>query len=1024
MTRLDPAISYAGRAFILGARLPVDGETKIIANLWIDSYDPATGKIVFSRGTQKSSYTLSGSVPGSVTQVVYDLATGGNAVDSYERDRVYSVYNPMARRGSLASERCIVGDSLVRFVGSKRALFDVIAIEAYGESGPINYTPFEDLRTAYSENNGTGIVLEGANGYTVDFEYDGSGVATWDGVSAPIALERQLFNDDEFQFPDDAIVMAGKYYFNPISREVRFGAGVTTGHTAFAAYWLLAAENDVLAMPSATKDVYGQAGYETETLDFDETITLLNAGILRLGDVQSSGRGVYINLQDGTQGYRESGSDAYTDFSVPTVTYPAQFRFWRDGGRLRIYMNDALIFDVSGNVLPGGNILSVEGQNTRFLSAGAEERRHHVFNGQLRVQAIITKEIQDPAKMIVPDGFDVVAVERADADFVLTLGAPGRNGYVRSGDEITFRREAEGDLIRARLKASGPPPAPPGFCARIFNGQEGFCEFDATKTDGLPWASTSIPNNRANHRDVAYVAASFGNTLAAGDEVAIARGLSFAPSNATIAIYRDLPDGEGDWELVPSARYIWDPVSGTVLFDDVFAFDDTATCLKFEVSKRYRRGHNAELYNEQRAAWEHIETLFASPGAVGGPSVGFHGQCLQMFGPKSFTVEDVGDTTTTWWPADWDWGLTNSGIHGHYIYDDAVPEYIVRECGHFGSDLLWRDLYLRSAPPGPAIAYPNGDPSEGPIPQYTSHDILVPGEGTITVGPFGNLLQPLSFGSDFPGPEPEVNGPFLFRMGGANVGGVRFDPGPLIQRLPAGSQVISAFIPVKFSNLKERTWEWEGLARAYPGNIGTKYGYAKITVNGRNIIWNEFGGYDSGRPVDWAPDEYLDFVSGATLTLDIIGTRYDSLQQFTFANPDRGAAVVLPRRRFISGRGSIAKQAGTAIGDNEWKMINVTRAFRTALRMNDSPWQELHLLPSNGSPSTTQHPETLGNYLQGLCNEAEADVSNDVASHWTFSGTASGRIVFYDSFQVGDPFITYTIGGGNTVSKIIPGLVG
>jgi hypothetical protein len=1031
-SRLEPPVVVGETAYTFAAMLPVDGRPTTVGSFRVHSYDAETGRVVFARGVQRSSYTI-GDTPGNITQVVYDVATGGTAVDTSERDRIYSVYNPMARRGSMASERIIPGDVLLRNSGTRAALFDVVSTRAYAESGPVNYSPFEDRRTAYTENVGTGMQLvSDIPGATVDFDDEGpeTGIAIWDGVSAPVVLERQFFNDDDFQFPDDAVIPLNGYYFNPLSREVRF-ANTQPPSTAYAAYWLVLPGDGADEVPTTTKCVLaGAAGYDVDGPDFDETIVLLTPGIVRLGSL--SGRGVFIDTNSPVSaGYREgTGSYDATPFNLDSITgHPVAFRFWRTGGRLRIYADETLIFDVMGNVLPGGNVLSVwrgAAGSTRFNGPGSEPRPLRVFDsGRVLVQRTLSRELAPGATLTIPDGFTLTEVRNLGNDRVLTPGGPGRAGYTRAGDVLTFRREAENDLVRASLRNDSPPPPAPGLAFRTFDGQDNFAEIDAARLaeTGLPWATTDPAKNRANWMDEAFVVPSFDHELAAGDEVVCMRGVGFAPGNATVRVYRDSTgDDETDWvEITDGFRF--DPITGLVLFE---TFEhEGPVCLRFDVSKRYRGGHHAELYEELRTAWEHVETLYAYAGAVGGASIGFHGTYLQEFQPKAFEIRDMGDTTTTWWPIDFVWGLRMSGVHGVWLYDDLVPEYIVRKLGYFGSDNLWRDLSLRTPAPGPAVHFPNGDPAEGAIPTYSSHDLCVEDEGFETVGPFGNLVTGLrSFGSDYPGPEPEVNGPFALRVSSCDVGGVRFDPGSLITRLPRNSEIVAAYMPVKFSNIQSRSWRWDGLGRVYPGGSGAKYGYARIWVNDRNILWNEFGGYDSGRPVDWVADEYLDLVDGASVSLDIVAARYDSLRTYTFNNPDRGAETFLPRMRLMSGYGSIGFGGRTTVPKNEWVMVNVTRAFRTALRLNDSPWQQLHLVPSFGQPATETDPESLGAYLQGLCNEATVDVLDDSPNHWDLSGTASGQMALYENFEVGEPLVRYRVGGGTTYQRLLRGIVG
>jgi hypothetical protein len=164
-------------------------------------------------------------------------------------------------------------------------------------------------------------------------------------------------------------------------------------------------------------------------------------------------------------------------------------------------------------------------------------------------------------------------------------------------------------------------------------------------------------------------------------------------------------------------------------------------------------------------------------------------------------------------------------------------------------------------------------------------------------------------------------------------------------------------------------------------------------------------------------------VDNGDLTLDAFAIRYDSEVVNIRNNPTQGT-LTLPRKRILSG-GSFDLGVGrTLMTSGDWAVMDVTRLFRSLLRLVDSKAQEIYIAPSAGNPTTDADEDTLGAYLQGVANSNTQAATDAFPLPPVISGTARGRFYRWTDIQLGRPLIRYRIGGDPTVYSLpFPGAV-
>lgn len=1033
-SRLPSPITVGGQTYdfavVFEADPPLAGGKKIVEAI-VHAVDG--NRIVFERGLQSGSWVIPPEAPGrGSTEIVYQSTTGGNVVDSFERDRVYSVFNnPMASRGSMASIRAIPGDALVLKIGTRRPMCEVVSINAYGHApSMVDYNPSsaQNLQS-YHENPGTGLQahIDDIEGGTVVFGPHLTGV--W---YESTGLERVIYDDDEFSMPDNLTLPVDHYWYNPISHEIRFSSEQPDALMNLS-WWIrilpsigVREEDNQQFKWTDGGDPESIAGITIQNGDFDVTISIIPVEdlepVFRIGTPGDQGAFIQIDHENAVLafGWRTDGgaySTAEFDFSGYTPTGGAvAIRAQRISNVLKIWVDDELVLEEE---LRGGVVVGMAGAIWHFTNAG--ENDYHVFGEcSLHVWRSRQASLQPGAELILPADYAQVSIRNLSADASnMVLNGSGRLGYAIDGNKRLFNREAEGDLVNVGLEYIGSGAGdPPGLAFRIYEGQEGFSTIDE---DGRgpgdpPVATTDVQENRANWFDECVIANPLGIDIQPGDQVEVWRGVNFMPADGTYS-FEIAEDPEDDTPSPISGFF--DPASGVLLLKSSdIPFEEFEIRGRF--SRRYRTGCHAEAFNEQKQVVEALDNAWASGGNPGGAPIGFHGTASQMWGPEQHVIRDLPGDIPTFWPSSYKWGLDKSGLHGQWIWDSIEEEYLVGEMGYFGTPTEYKDLFLRTGPFGPNEHINIGT---GYIPVRETHWDVIEDEGLITVYPFGASGSDPHYyvGSDLPMPELSVIGPYSLKTGACNVQGIRIMPNPLIYRLPRGSVIVQALAAVKFSGLKRRTWSWVGESRRRFVGDGDAEGYAKVIINDGVAIWNSIGeDYEAqGPPSEWEPDDWPQYVEGAkNITFDIVGSRYSSKRVFRLNNSSE-EEYVLPNRRLISGLGGISATGGiTDVFDNTWTWVDVTRAMRTAYLLNDSPVQELHLVPSIGQPTATMDPETLGNFLQGQMNSSIRTFHDDFPVGWRISGSASGQIIWYDTVDISEIMIRFRIGTDNRVYQL------
>lgn len=1052
-TKLNPPANSGGRTYTHAVVFEPDrgrNEPVKIGEWRVEAVNGNT--IVVERGVQMGSWAIPGTGPGTgTTEVVYASATGGNCADSPERWRVYDAANPMARRGSLAAERLIPGDGIVVQKGDKRPLLEVLRADAYAQANPagVNYNAVGSALTAYSSNEGTGLQVGSAHGFPgARVEFDdpaGALLAHDESFTDSLFLTRRIYDEDPEVMPVDMTLAANEFFWNPIDHSVRLGDGIYEGRDRLTLYYYLLVDPAAGAPAEKGDDIKlargfeGIAGYAIPDGDADVSIELFGRGTVRFQ--RPFGRGVYVSLDgDGEPvdwGFRNTDGGAWEagdfDFGGTTAALPATVRFRRDGARVRIDYNGENVYDESGADLQGGLMVGAAGAEgsdewTVWRYPGDEEIRAVGIYGdtELSLQRQMTRDLAPPSQARVPDGWTVAAVYNESAGTEMDIGA-GRSGYTQSGGVLTFRREAEGDLVRVELDRVGPDPPPPGLAFRIYEGQEGFSEIDedGREPGAPPIATTNVNNNRANWHDTVNVANPWGVNVAPGDTIEGWRGVGFMPHGASASFRIDATgDPETDWQVIGGADILWNAYAGLLLLDGVALDLPESFCIEGTFARRYRAGHHNESYEELRKTAEGLDQFWADAGAVSGGGLAFNGLALKGWGPKSWSTRTLPapDGRETFWPQNHAWGLRKGDIHQWWepVTSSDPAEYSVGAMGYFGTPDVYRDLARRTDPPGNNVYSNTPDPAV-PFHEVQSHNEIVEDEVQIQLEPFRTHPEvPNYVGAEwYTGLFPSLGlgpvGAMFTRWALCNVNALKFDPGKLLHRLPRNSHILEAYVPAKFVNLRGQVWQWEGGA----GSDGS--GYGRFWINGYEIYWHNVGEGWPEPPSGWEPDPEYDIqqhrlLPGAQVTFDAVGARFDSTRVYRLNNPAE-AQYVLPSRRLISGPGGLTGFRSSLNGDGEWQMVNVTRAFRGMLSLTDSPVQELYWAPSIGNASTWSRVDTMSDFLQAQMMQATTNF-HDQFPDYAYSGTAEGRYAEWDSFELGAALIRFRIGTTRKVYQL------
>jgi hypothetical protein len=984
------------------------------------------GWVTFSRGTQTGFYVLSDNRPGTAQTIVYNCTTGGNVVDSPENMRLYSPFNDMARRGSLASERIIPGDVLRVNRGNKTIYWEVIQTEAYGHPPDfVDYTSNDQSVSSYVSvlmSNVRFVPLSDNQQINFDLHLCGVGI---DGNT----LTRKIFNNDPLQLPRDLVLQNGEYYYNPITHEVRF-ANSQSGTNVFYGYWSVAEQeqkdqqsNSIFA--AITDNAF--AGISVTGEDFDEIVInyvdinnpwqfqfeLLNKLFIKF-DVDSG-------ISD--YGWRESVNDNWSqtlfNFNNYSPSNPngLQIRAWRVGNRLRVSIGGIVVFDQTNKLLGGHQIGMRAVGHEQIFSYGNTPKTVTVRStGQVGRYVFVQKEFGERLELQPLLGHTLVKIENLTTGELMSGGA-GRNKYNDIADlYIRLNRETEFDLILLQFQPIVPRTAP-GLAFRTYEGQDNFSEIneEGRGPNDPPIATTNVSKNRANWFDKALVFNPQGLQLQEGDEVVCVRSYGHSPAGFNPTF--EVKDGN---DFVPiSPPFFFDNINGLLYLQSENLPQDEVI-IKPTFPRVYRSGHHAEYYNELKRAAESLSNLWTVSQDPGGVGFAFFVDAAQEFGPEGFELRQLpASDCSIFYPTNYVMGLSKGEVHQYNYFDVVLQQYRVKEMGYFVDHNLWQDLFLRTTPlPNvQTVHHQTGCDSV----QWNSHETYLVGEGKINANFFGLaplVTGPLFFGSPLPVEWGLGTTVFKKRYSTANIGSVGFRAGALIYKLPKNSSIIEAKALIKFSGLRSYEWEWDAVQLH-------DYGFAQYKINGIVTHYNSYGLLAPEPPEGYAGpiDDYMIqpwfWNDSGMLTFDAIGVRYDSRRVYRLNNPDEGE-LILPHKRLLSGMGGISATPLSLVQNNQWCEVDVTRAMRTLLTLNDSETQEVVLCPSVGiNASDVVNPLTLGNYGQSLMNTNSISWVDQFPHSPGFIGTSRGRYFEYDGISMGPIYVRFTVGGDSKVYQLL-----
>jgi hypothetical protein len=986
---------------------------------------------------------------GQRFNMVYGWKGGGNCCRTSEDMRGISHANPRALGGPDAADRLQVGDGFVLVQGAKEFPAQKVTLADSHHYAPVS--------TDWRPTDTTGAIAY-ASPATESFTFDASGdggrvyieldadplwqtpVLIADDSGVLTELSRKVFEytdgietvEDPNYYPPDATfsTLTAEYWIDPVTYAVRIGEGtVLYGDTLYLDYWVRAIGpitstagkpvviEDAGSGYGGTSDSIGIALYGTAT-DFDVSLDIEHVetggalewrpSVLAGGKVVAlkfSATGITAEVYRATNG----GSVAAFDATAITLSLPFQVRMTKVDDAFDVYarQNSGASWTWCGTTALAGvetdtdGVLSVGtwGGGVRFTDATAREWQRVTFSGDTdsRISVLRRATSAEAGFVLIAKAAPeaITEVFNITADVTMTNSTTAaRNNYRVVGDSLLFYMSTTGDRVRVTHAAPASPPAGTGRPPRTFNQLNA-----ATLDPDDPELATSTTDPAENHLNwddrIRILWEGPGDFPGvAGDTFKGVRFGVFDPSNPPDMDYSI--DGGANWSALTSGDYVALWWQGAVFLAQSFldTLEAGARLSLRATGKRMRWGglHDAEtMYNEHKRLVEGLDNLevvvdygFGESHGIGGAAyygLGSTERVCLVGGGSDIANVVLGMT-----------GVHETGVperlplvanlpYWRYDFDANALVYVNSTSG------VW---YNESNPP-PVLSCSDG------MGGFVDHQItFIEGNKVINLSPFISSPGGIYFGCQ----EALLLDSNLMAL-------FHFEPLTMVStgilgRLPAGTEIISATLDVKFVGLKTNSW------RLYLSTNNSSILEEVREVNGTTVlhIVNDVELINVSAPPD---------TDGASIGFVAVGVRINTANIEDY----QGALWEYPNNEYVAlgGGGSTA-----IIGNGDWEQVDVTHAVNALVGLADSEYAHIEFWPTPGAGLIGGDVNTLEKYVLGLFGSIEVDYTNDPVTGAVDTRTfdASAQYLYATSMAFGNLVVRFRLDGAVREWRVMP----
>lgn len=1050
LTRLVLPIVRGGKTYTLAIGFRPSPESQwsgaqIVSGI-VDSVSHVGGNeydVRFRRESVTFSFVQGG------LEVPYRCTMGGNVVDHPEPLRPYGPFTARAFRGSMASIRAREGDmAWWGPPGAQRAGFVTEArafdhppsggIDWRAESGP-------SVRYAIHPEPSAFIGQEQPEaGTEVDYDLPDVGafwdaaVYDWDpGPPTFTPLDRRIFGDDPDVFPVGAALDANEYWVNTRNGALRLSSASSAPAAAAVWFergwqaWTNASERDaVIVSQGGGYDADGDGNDEMagavaplaagESMD---VILLDNDGDFGDGIVEARIPGVgaaAVRIVGGTitQVLRRTGDSGEMEVvGSPTHSLgSASFflRVVRDDDFLR-FIDVAADEIIATVTLTGAEpeqfaqvaVMTFDGGWLRFLGGGDAEWSR-INRGD--VEAEVWRRGQRlfpsvPRERRIAVSPKPTRVEGARGAYV-EQSARGYRAWRYESGEVVLDAESAPDNITITLPdGSGEPPGDaPGRAPRTLPGQ----------TNCATQGSTNATENVWNWHDVVTLwIADTDDPPTPGTPVSFRRDAFADPRESLTleyAVRGEDSESAEDWAVVPAGEVLARPHEGVFLLTDDFEAElpeGAQVCFR-AAGVLWTRHANlaAQQLNDIADDTETVGSLWSEHQLIAG-----EGATISGFGggghPGPSSVACFGSTQGIIY-SDWILGTKRN----------TLTEYVRRlsEVGRTPPEAI-ADFSTTGPPGGLVYLFQTGTGAMGAFPfaEFTCGDppvthndqntYLPTSWATVATWedyqPSGEGFWSGNFaGSQLLGMILEPDAPPAAGLAAFRFAGPRVVIDPRFQRVPAGTEVLAAWVRARFNSLEHWSFQTTVTATEVRTSPGAVVSYHRTRVNGSTKReWNDSDGFIVNEPFPGPPS-----TSGG-IGFDLIGKRRDTREVEAVAGV--WPAVSLRTYPVDAGRwrsyGVGLSGSGTA-ASGKWRRLRCDALVAGIIAARSDRAVDFQLWPTSSGRDLNATPGSLAGYLRGCLPESGLTVSSVTATEVTWTWTQSGSWFRWESAQFGSVF--------------------
>ena len=272
--------------------------------------------------------------------------------------------------------------------------------------------------------------------------------------------------------------------------------------------------------------------------------------------------------------------------------------------------------------------------------------------------------------------------------------------------------------------------------------------------------------------------------------------------------------------------------------------------------------------------------------------------------------------------------------------------------------------------------------------------------------------------------------------------GIPFAIPAQLRRAPTGTQIVEAWLEVKFTGLVHRAWNLSVDNRymridRIPAMDANEFQHSISYHNG--VLKGEYigSGITGGAPYSYIEEDDLS-VTTASLSYNLVGRRRSSKnvycplwvaensRDFGEVDDETYQGWVDYATMTVQNGAWVALGAGVATGGTvatgKWGVVNVTAALQGLLNARHLPLVDFQLWPTNAGVDLNATPGGLSGYLRGLDTVRSLAVDNidDETFHYEFE--ISGQYTEFDSMETGALFFRMKLPDGTLSTHKVPHL--